>query len=689
MRRKTSLEDKQKIELTLQDYESIPEKRMVAFNRMYTRQMLDLASHKLVPANKADQEIGLKNKLALKNPFDIGGKKSDSIRAVGISKLIARILFFFLFTYCAFYTFLVAICQYRHDLVLNDWQPLVRANAIQTTKCALKDDIHFATQTAVGEASIKDKLIEAKSMLKNVGAPAPSLTGVTTIWLGALCIIPVLLAYIILYVVYMYDIRIDALSYNFDIVKEKKRLHRDLCQIIDCMIHSTDYRIEFRDGKLQIIQNDDPEIPLLLLSPSSDGETNYNQATINLKRKSYLLEIKEAELFEADLIFKQYQEYHLSNLNINSIRASNRGEAKLLFIKTLLNPNILKMAEPSLLNLKWYRIMIFISFVYRIFVLITGTMCIFAMIFYFMIGENYYRAKFRLEQIECSKWHPNGTVIMDTFQLNELPLEEDMKSYLDYDGSFKNLLKLALFVEFKYYCRSEVIISCFCLLLTLLPSLLVTTQNLTIYVQSFVDKAVWSYEINNHIDKCLEIMTRHKILMKSSSIIGDKLIESSENEIMVALVVSYLKYELFRRQQSHYNLVTYSCLLIVAVFMTLALILCFFVGTTLRNCLNSFVLGSATFAMTFGDFFLLTVAIRTSQSEHFMRKVTTLLARTTSIDIELWHIRKLWARQLLSENDIKQLFTPTFFTFSVSKKNVLAANGYIVAFWWIYLNTRR
>lgn len=689
MKRKPFFEDRQKIGSSSQDYNSIPEKRMIAFNRMYTRYMLELSSHELVPSNEADKQIGLKNKLTFKNPFDIFEKKADSIRKVAILKLIARILLFLLFGYCSLYTFSVAVYQYRHDLVLNDWQPKVRENAVQTKKCALKDDIYFATETKTGE-STNDKLIEAKSMLLNIGAPAPSLTGVTTIWLGALCAIPVFLAYVIVYVVQYYDIRIDVLSYNSDIVKEKKRLHRDMCQIIDCMIHSTDYRIELRNDKLKIIQNNYYEIPpsILFRSPNSDRPLNNQQIrTINSKRKSYSLENKQAELFEADLVFKQY---HLSNLNqINSIRASNGGEAKLLFIKTLLNPNILKMAEPSLLNLKWYRKMIFISFVYRIFVIFLGTIIILAMISYFMIGENYNRAKFRLEQVECLKWHPNGTVIMDTFQLNELPLEVDIKSYLNYDGSFKGLLKLALYVEFKYYCKTEVIISCVCLFLTLWPSLLVTTHNLTIYVQSFVDKAVWFYEINNHVDKSLEIMTRHKMLMESSLIISSKIIELSENEIMIALVVSYLKYELFRRQQSHYNLVTYTSLLIVAVFGTIALILCFFIGTTLKNCLNSFVLASATFAMMFGDFFVITCAIRTSQSEHFMRKITTLLARTTSIDIELWHIRKLWARQLLNETDIKQLFTPKFFTFSVSKKNILAANGYIVVFWWIYLSTKR
>lgn len=176
-------------------------------------------------------------------------------------------------------------------------------------------------------------------------------------------------------------------------------------------------------------------------------------------------------------------------------------------------------------------------------------------------------------------------------------------------------------------------------------------QNHTIYIQDFFYNTVWLNEIKHQIDKCTQIMIHYGKLMAGNWNNGDdysirndkkkKIIESSYEMLIKALVVTYLNYELFWRQQTYHISVVYFCLVLIAVFITLAVISCFSVGTTLKNCLNSFVLGSTTFAKLISVFFLVTCGIRTSQVEHLMKKVTRMLAIPAMIDIELWHIRKL------------------------------------------------
>lgn len=673
-----------------QDYSSIPERKLLTFNQIFIRYILSLVSNKLVPFSESDREIGLKNKLTFRNPLEFipdEENETDS-ETSGRSKKIAlsviRAVFFMVFFYGSYCIFLVAIFQFRHDLALNDWKPKVKENSFRTEKCALKEDIYFEDEKGV-EANIT--LIETNLMLKKFGAPAPTLKGITTIWLGSLCMTPFFFVYLVVYIVLNYDIRVDVMSYNLNFNCEKKRIHRDLCQVIDCMINSTKYRAEYCDGQLGLIELDSglkvENYNATLLSPKPFNYLTRN----NFVRKMHSNE-NLAGFFEVDLVLKYYHEQNSSNL-IDSIKIIDRGEAKLLFIETLLNPKVLKLAEPSVLSLRWFRRMTLITFFYRIFVISIGLIVIASMILYSIMGENFNKAKFRLEQIECLNWHPNGTVIMNKFQLNE-PSEEDIESYSYYYDefhSFESLLKLASYVELNYYFTTEVVIFYLCLFFTLGPMTLLLTNNCTMYVQDFIFNHVWLHEIGHQIDECTRIMIEHKLLKESKSVKIDDSIESSHEEIMIALVVSYINYELFRKQQTHHGILVYFCLVLVVLLMGLIITLCLFVGITLDDCLSLAVFGTATFTVMYGNFFLATCAIRTSQFEHFTKKVTNMLAKTTSTGIELWHIRKLWARQLLNNNDIMQLFTPSFFSVYVTKKNVLAVNGYFVTFWWIYLNT--
>lgn len=110
-----------------------PESKLLAFNQLYIRYILDLASRKLIPFNEADCAIGVKNKLVFRSLFEfLPNDYSMTSRSTKITKVIFRIIFIVFFFYCSYNIFSMALFRYRHDLALNDWQLKVKNDSFHT-----------------------------------------------------------------------------------------------------------------------------------------------------------------------------------------------------------------------------------------------------------------------------------------------------------------------------------------------------------------------------------------------------------------------------------------------------------------------------------------------------------------------------------------------------------------------------
>lgn len=149
-------------------------------------------------------------------------------------------------------------------------------------------------------------------------------------------------------------------------------------------------------------------------------------------------------------------------------------------------------------------------------------------------------------------------------------------------------------------------------------------------------------------------------------------------KIKKALTVTYLNYELFRRDvqtlldflNSSANFVTYMVLLIA--------LQCYFVFTNMiktNQILMWFEWLASLFVYNLFFYMFATVTNRVNDLSH---KICNMTGRAGANSLELTYIISLWRRQMLSEAEVKSLFTTRTFGIQYTQSNQITFNSYVL-----------
>lgn len=135
--------------------------------------------------------------------------------------------------FCSIYgivkSLLVAMIQYKFDTLFSELRPLVRYGANRTERCALKEDIYFATKRG---QEISDHVLQLAYWNSIFCSPFPSIRGSGVTVVLVLGLIPVFFFFLGLIVLRRRSACIDWLAFALNPVCERHRMRAELANLV-------------------------------------------------------------------------------------------------------------------------------------------------------------------------------------------------------------------------------------------------------------------------------------------------------------------------------------------------------------------------------------------------------------------------------------------------------------------------
>lgn len=587
------------------------------------------------PSNTGEE---LKNFIRFRNPFAIPLKNLTSIKVIFRDFAYPIISYLFILYISVKYT-VMAVLQSDYDLYVDKFNLSLRDNSSRSGFCCLKKDIYVTNQ----DKETLTRLELARSRLEALGDPIISVHGPGTAIIGLIITLP--------FVVYLTSVcltrrrRVDILSFYFNPSSEIFRIKKELSGIL------------FR---------------------TAESINNYHK-TANLKLS---LNNKSSEV-------------NHPGSNLNNFKT---------YTQMLFDVNLVEMVRPANLTNNWHKTLIIIEFWILSVVLTFGVAPILFLMLIMTIYELHNRVQQRLNSLECQKWATDSILIKETMKLSLLSNQKDKLAYSTYDGSISQLFQLITQVEIKYYLSIRVFISLFEICLAIGLAVTIATFFYYLYVLSFLGRIVWLKQIQEQVNwaknQLIQFSTdsnNHKNCTKIKSeklMINCKIKHNCRSQnaatTMKPLLIAYLNYELYRKQQPEYlKLVTFLVFQSISLVFTIALF-SYFIGTRARNDLSAiFLLVMPTYLMTFVNVHLLIGAYLISRNSSLNKNILSMLAAAAANEMHLLDLIDLWRRQLLDDEGTKRNFAVKLFSVYLSYDCIMNFNAYLVALWFIVLNYRK
>lgn len=522
---------------------------------------------------------------------------------------------------------MIAYVQFEHDTLLSRWNPQFKVNATKTEHCVLKNDIYFK------ETNSKVRLDELNERLEALGSPLINVPGVITAIFCTIGIVPVIYYIVGVMFVYSYDARVDVLNIIFNHRAERKRIRAELIIIIKKIIESAK-----KDYKLNC----------------SRGYYDHKPGYIVSRRDRF---------GSIDRDYKSdFQKQAISHLSVP------------------LKENLINYVRPANLTSVSFKRLLKLDQYFLIAAIAVGLLPNTLIALSINCIELYFRVNHRRTQLECLKWHPDGVPINDYVRLNPLD-PRGIQAYQNYDGSISYFIYLATIIEINLTPSNAIISVGFYLSAT--GFILLSTFYYDLYLRAYYDKIVWINQLKEQIEYCIKALKIHKLL---SCTIGAN--ESRERSVDRALIITYLNYELFRRQQRSYELLSNFLLLQLSVLTSSALLISYIITIYVSPGTNRMFFAVTIYMFFFTNSQLIISAYKTSKIEKLMKCIDRLLAAGSLNSMENSAIIRLWNRQLLSEQATREFFAGKLFGIYLNYGRIVTFNVYFSALWVMLLEGR-
>lgn len=360
--------------------------------------------------------------------------------------------------------------------------------------------------------------------------------------------------------------------------------------------------------------------------------------------------------------------------------------------KTLFRHNIKRLVKnrnkPDGSDLEWpYTLRArFLANFYRLhnftlrFTRILATRLYLALITGLVIAEFYSRANERFrrtkERIPTVDFH------LDVFRMSPLSLASDQKAYTASDGTQLQLFMLAFSIEAKYYFTVNRLIYVIELFLFGFFVSHMASYIGGFSIMSAIYRIAW---ITHLVRKMNSLLTRvrqyqgrgtHRHASKSPEI----------SSITRSMIVLYLDFELFRRQNQSYQRIIGVMTTQVSIFSLIALISSYLTAIDIQLTSKAIVIFACACVMMLSNICLALCAFKTKQVMNLMKQVNYLMAISASDELSLGPIGlklsipiDLWRRQLLNDGESKYFYATRVLGSHITYENLLSMNAYFVA----------
>lgn len=637
----------------------------------------------LVPETKGhklgqdeDVEEAPKNVLDFQDPFRHKPPSNGSLSTFLIDRVL-RPLSLILSALYSLKLFLISTYKSQLDYMIESWRTKsLRSNDSQTDldkSC----ELHHTDYVQ----DIQDKLKRLTYVLDILGDPLPSVRGLSFVIYVIFATLVITMFYEVLLFLNRQKPRIDYLSFFFDSMRQKRKTRDELSSIISSIIESV-RRYEYCRGNF-----------------TREKQSQFNSIVDYHQRRYEFLSHSNRYLMPSDMEpdgEKRDQKGDASNLSERQ------------FVYMLINGRFQDLVQPSnstseflqrVTNLEFY-LMTILTFLVGIPTVVISLIM--------GMKEINLRVEQRLSQLTCAQ--QNKALLLDTILLKPLLFAEEQDAYNLYRQNPEGMVKITklMLIEAKYLIGPLQILQTIEFLFVAIITICGTIFCYSLYVRFSIYSTVWLNQIEHQLGDCARLM-EDECRLKLGEInlnlnaadpsfksCGTSIIRSKPEtprtrtrrqklskqvRIVKALTISYLNFELYRRQQSSCRSFSNFLLLQVAILVGQAMILCYAVGTSLNNDYTAILLFITTYLVLYFDLVMLAAAHKMSQITRIMRTLTTLLARSVELSIQDLHILVLWRRQTIGEKEAKNAYASNLLGIHLSYDNIITFNGYLVIIW--------
>lgn len=302
------------------------------------------------------------------------------------------------------------------------------------------------------------------------------------------------------------------------------------------------------------------------------------------------------------------------------------------------------------------------------------------------------RIEQRFNEFKCKFWHPNGTVIRNPLMLLPFESDEYLEYYRNHDGSMKSYLRLII-IELKLLLSIKHLMYYDLELLFLTATL---TWGACYWYQfgvGYFPNRIWLRQVRSQLETCLELLVlihpSESGATKSSKIAEDlemvkRVLRRRFRVMEKALAITYLNFEIFLAEFHHYREVVNFLAGQLILASTLCTTACSLISTGLTS--TSILWEVALSNLFILNIFVLVCSNMTSDLMELNRLVSEIMAKFTHNSMELIYIAKLWRRRLMTDSEVKSLYSIETFGVKLSHKNLLTFNTSLLG---IYLLLNR
>lgn len=557
-----------------------------------------------------------------------------------------RLIKFTFFFYLSLRLLIAGYLLYRYDLSLKHLNPRVKSNATTSSECAKREDIYYREGADMDQYLINRLYL---FWLNALGIVPTSLTGTSVIAAFALGLVPLIL-YVMFVTCYSNEkLSVDHLNFIINPIHERNRLRGDLNRIIEEVSEELATRVKncwFGSNEYQI--NEEPTQRLLYP---------------NLQNKKF------SSRSCHNSIGKVYRIYELDRME------------KTRCIKMILSIKKLDLMKPCISSSEWHKNILLITKFATKFSTLTFLYIplIFAIWIYIMdIREN---IQHRLSLIECQQWNSNGTLVrMEDVAISATELSsKDIEKYTTFDGSLIEMANLFLFVETKYYFSwrrmtfiTEVAIAIFSM------EIWISLLFINFYVIASVNKIIWLKQLRIHLGSILTLTRKLANRIDKKDSIRDWSI--MEDRILLDLTISYLNFELFRRQQNRFLMMANILIMANGLVSGCILTLVYSVANNLKIKHIDLVTYVIIAVMMTTNILMLLSSYIGKILEKITKDVDQILAHCSRLELENSYPVELWRRYDLSSRETRNLFAASLFGTYISYEKVVQFNAYLVAY---------
>lgn len=308
---------------------------------------------------------------------------------------------------------------------------------------------------------------------------------------------------------------------------------------------------------------------------------------------------------------------------------------------------------------------------------------------YTVFGQVHERVQVSREMAKCQRWSPQAQLLKSRIRQDDQVWQRNKQTYLTLNEpiGYHQLGHLYLMEAKSMFSQTNV-----WLLVSSFPNYLnfyvVVVQLLfTIYTVSIMFQTEWLEQIDRQL-LCLTDMMKHVASLaeptgnNKGQDIGRKQddYEAKIKSVYAALTISYLNFELFRRQfrESRWLSEHFVGFIVVHVFLIVAWTYQTFAVERTDSPYKSFLLFTCSNATIVLDLVLYSAIVISKRVQRVTKSMLSCFAAATGLSMELCFVSGLWRRQLMLESDCQQYYTGSLLGFELSQRNLLTINTYLV-----------